>query len=38
MSVESFIDMIYGGLFWLALGAFLLIIGYTIYTSVMEKK
>ena len=36
MSVESFIDMLYGSLFWLALAAFLLIVGYTIYSS-MEK-
>ncbi len=33
MSVEAFIDLLYGSLFWLALATFLLIIGYTIYTS-----
>lgn len=37
MSVEAFIDMLYGGLFWLALLAFLLIVGYTIYTALGKK-
>ncbi len=36
MSVEGFIDLLYGSLFWLALAVFLLIIGYTVYSS-LEK-
>lgn len=37
MSVEGFLDLLYGSLFWLALLAFLLILGYTIYHEVTKK-
>ncbi len=36
MTVEQFIDFLYGSVYWLIIGAVVLVALYTIYTS-MEK-
>lgn len=36
MTIEQFIDFLYGGVYWLIIGAVVLLALYTVYTS-MEK-
>lgn len=37
MSVEGFIDTLYGSLFWLSLITLLLIIGYIVYKEITKE-
>ncbi len=37
MSIEGFIDLLYGSLFWLSVLTFLLIVAYILYKEVSKK-
>lgn len=37
MSIENFIDLLYGSLFWLSVLTFILIISYILYKEVSRK-